>query len=241
MMIFILGDWYFTPDDFPIDLLQGGQVNRPLSNITFTSPQGEVQTDWILCSKALLPACGIEEATEKMPDHWAIKLEFNLEFVSQGYMGQRSYETAERTDPLVIAVEYRKQRAQHLARWSTALMSHDQAGKVKATGKYNFAYMRTQDCRQLKVKRVKKRPASFATETETASSSGVPPAGEATGGLFPWASAVLPVATGTQEKWSQGKPVPLALWCQGEPAPQEPPTTTHFSPFSSDLLVRLTK
>eukprot|EP00971_Amphidinium_carterae_P045754 900316-Amphidinium_carterae.3 len=111
-MIFILGDWNFAPDDFPIDLLQGGQVNRPLSNVTFTSPQGEAQTDWILCSKALLPACGMEEATEKKPDHWAIKLDFDLELVSQGYMEQRSYETAERTNPLVIAVEYQKQRDQ---------------------------------------------------------------------------------------------------------------------------------
>eukprot|EP00971_Amphidinium_carterae_P117001 2317112-Amphidinium_carterae.1 len=124
-MIFILGDWNFAPDDYPIGLWQGGQVNRPLSNVTFTSPQGEVQTDWVLCSKALLPACGMEEATEKKPDHWAIKLDFDLEFVSQGYMGQRSYETAERTDPLVVAVEYQKQRDLHLARWSTALMSHD--------------------------------------------------------------------------------------------------------------------
>eukprot|EP00971_Amphidinium_carterae_P074282 1467989-Amphidinium_carterae.1 len=73
-MIFILGNCNFPPDDFPIDLLQGGEVNRPLSTVTYTSPQGE--------------------------------LEFDLDFVSQGYMGQSSYETAERTDPLVIAVEY---------------------------------------------------------------------------------------------------------------------------------------
>eukprot|EP00971_Amphidinium_carterae_P166118 3292667-Amphidinium_carterae.7 len=74
-----------------------------------------------------------------------------------------------------------------------------QAGKVKATGKYNFAYMRTQDCIQLKIKRVKKRPTGFAAETETASSRGVPPAGEATGGLFPWASDVLPGIRNTGE------------------------------------------
>eukprot|EP00971_Amphidinium_carterae_P257363 5109172-Amphidinium_carterae.1 len=59
-----------------------------------------------------------------------------------------------------------------------------QAVKVKAT------HMRTQDCRQLKNKKVKKRPTGFAAGTEAASSSGVPPVGEATGGLFPWAPPV---------------------------------------------------
>eukprot|EP00971_Amphidinium_carterae_P190054 3772688-Amphidinium_carterae.1 len=65
-----------------------------------------------------------------------------------------------------------------------------QAGKVKASGKYNFAYMRTQDCRQLKTKKHKKRPTGFTAGTEQASSSGVPTAGEATGGPFPLASIV---------------------------------------------------
>eukprot|EP00971_Amphidinium_carterae_P031044 611017-Amphidinium_carterae.1 len=65
-----------------------------------------------------------------------------------------------------------------------------QAGKVKTTGKNNFAYMRTQDCRQLKIKKVKKRPTGYAAGTEEASSRGVPPAGEATGAPFPWASNV---------------------------------------------------
>eukprot|EP00971_Amphidinium_carterae_P276094 5479009-Amphidinium_carterae.1 len=49
--IFILGDWNFEPDDFPIDLVHGGQVNRPLSEVTHTSPTGEQHLDWILCSK----------------------------------------------------------------------------------------------------------------------------------------------------------------------------------------------
>eukprot|EP00971_Amphidinium_carterae_P059345 1173297-Amphidinium_carterae.1 len=70
--------------------------------------------------------------------------------------------------------------------------------KSEATGKYKFAYMRTQDCRQLKIKRVKKRPTGFAVDTETASSSGVS-AGEAAGGLFPWACAVLPGNRNTGE------------------------------------------
>eukprot|EP00971_Amphidinium_carterae_P016919 334019-Amphidinium_carterae.1 len=62
---------------------------------------------------------------------------------------------------------------------------------MKATGKYNFVYMRAQDCRQLKIKKVKTRPTGFAAGAEEASSSGVPPAGEATGGPFPWANNVL--------------------------------------------------
>eukprot|EP00971_Amphidinium_carterae_P009544 188376-Amphidinium_carterae.1 len=60
----------------------------------------------------------------------------------------------------------------------------------KTTGKYNFANMRTQDCRQLKTRKHKNRPTGFAAGTEEASLSGVPPAGEAAGGLFPWASPV---------------------------------------------------
>eukprot|EP00971_Amphidinium_carterae_P347326 6489264-Amphidinium_carterae.1 len=52
-------------------------------------------------------------------------MEFQLDLVSQGYMGQKSYETAEKTDTLEIAIEYQKQRDQHLARWSSALMRED--------------------------------------------------------------------------------------------------------------------
>eukprot|EP00971_Amphidinium_carterae_P193672 3842890-Amphidinium_carterae.1 len=63
-----------------------------------------------------------------------------------------------------------------------------QAGRVKAIGKYNFAYMRTQECRPLKTKKHKKRTTGFTADTKETSSSGVPPLGEATGGLFPLAS-----------------------------------------------------
>eukprot|EP00971_Amphidinium_carterae_P185922 3691025-Amphidinium_carterae.1 len=48
--------------------------------------------------------------------------------------------------------------------------------------------MRTQDCRQLKTKKHKKRPIGFTAGTEEASSSGITRAGEATGGLFLLAS-----------------------------------------------------
>eukprot|EP00971_Amphidinium_carterae_P069640 1378292-Amphidinium_carterae.1 len=81
--IFVLGDWNFEPDSFPIDLVCGGQVNRPLSEVTITSPTGALQLDWMLCSKALLPACGVEVDAGTKPDHAAICLEFRLELVSQ--------------------------------------------------------------------------------------------------------------------------------------------------------------
>eukprot|EP00971_Amphidinium_carterae_P070860 1401570-Amphidinium_carterae.1 len=123
--IFILGDWNFEPDDFPIDLVHGGQVNRPLSEVTQTSPTGEQHLDWILCSKVFMPACGIEQSTEKKPDHVAISMAFNLALVSQGYRGQKSYETAERAAADEVATEYARARREHLPGWSTALAAQD--------------------------------------------------------------------------------------------------------------------
>eukprot|EP00971_Amphidinium_carterae_P312076 6203362-Amphidinium_carterae.1 len=58
------------------------------------------------------------------------------------------------------------------------------AGRVKATGKHNFAYMGTQDCRPLKIKKHKKRPTGIPEETQATSSLGVTPVGDATGGPF---------------------------------------------------------
>eukprot|EP00971_Amphidinium_carterae_P331753 6465521-Amphidinium_carterae.2 len=52
-------------------------------------------------------------------------MEFQLDLVSQGYMGHKSNETGERTDTLEIAVEYQKQHGKQLARWSSALRMQD--------------------------------------------------------------------------------------------------------------------
>eukprot|EP00971_Amphidinium_carterae_P065757 1303048-Amphidinium_carterae.1 len=123
--IFILGDWNFEPDSFPIDLVCGGQVNRPLSEVTHTSPTGELQLDWMLCSKALLLACGVEQVAGPKLDHAAICLEFRLDLVSQGYRGQKSYEPAERTTAAEVALEYERARRAHLTSWSTALAAQD--------------------------------------------------------------------------------------------------------------------
>eukprot|EP00971_Amphidinium_carterae_P240308 4771017-Amphidinium_carterae.1 len=56
------GDWNFEPDDFPIDLVHGATVHRPLSDEVATSPvlHGEdtaengTKIDWFLVSKSLI-------------------------------------------------------------------------------------------------------------------------------------------------------------------------------------------
>eukprot|EP00971_Amphidinium_carterae_P025967 512067-Amphidinium_carterae.6 len=75
----------------------GGQVNRPLSNV-------DVDV-----------ACGLETATDKKSDHVAIKLDFRLALVSQGYMCQKSYEEAKNTNVVDVAVAYQAWRDQLLA------------------------------------------------------------------------------------------------------------------------------
>eukprot|EP00971_Amphidinium_carterae_P181289 3596469-Amphidinium_carterae.1 len=82
------------------------------------------------------------------------------------------------------------QRVVKHASFLQCLDCNRQAGKVKATGKYNFAYMRTQDCTPLKTKKHRKKPTGFTADTEETSSSGEPPVGEATGCVFPLASTV---------------------------------------------------
>eukprot|EP00971_Amphidinium_carterae_P107661 2131812-Amphidinium_carterae.1 len=58
------------------------------------------------------------------PDHVAMCLDFRLDLVSQGYRGQRSYETAERTTAQDVDNEYAR-ASTHLASWSTALAARD--------------------------------------------------------------------------------------------------------------------
>eukprot|EP00971_Amphidinium_carterae_P277022 5497579-Amphidinium_carterae.1 len=72
-----------------------------------------------------MPACGIEQSTEQKPDHIAISLAFNLSLVSQGYRGQKSYETAERENADELAADYARARRAHLTGWSTALAAKD--------------------------------------------------------------------------------------------------------------------
>eukprot|EP00971_Amphidinium_carterae_P320349 6367870-Amphidinium_carterae.1 len=72
-----------------------------------------------------MPACGMEQDTGKKPDHVAISLAFKLDLVSQGYRGQRSYETAERTEVQEVEVEYGRAKQLQLTRWSTALAAQD--------------------------------------------------------------------------------------------------------------------
>eukprot|EP00971_Amphidinium_carterae_P105748 2094252-Amphidinium_carterae.1 len=98
------------------------------------------------------------------------------------------------------------------------------------------SYRRTQDCRQLKSRKHKKRPICFAAGIEEASSSGVPPAGEATGGLFAWAQ---PVQSGNRlmeaaESGRTGSAGSGASGRTGAPG-------TSISPFSRSDLTSLIK
>eukprot|EP00971_Amphidinium_carterae_P101946 2018171-Amphidinium_carterae.1 len=79
-----------------------------------------------------------------------------------------------------------------------------QNGKVK--GKHNFAYLRSQDCRQLKTRKVK-------LERRTP---------EATGRLFPLASSVLPGSTSTVGPGRTGSTGEAPPGSTGEPAPFQP-------------------
>eukprot|EP00971_Amphidinium_carterae_P108000 2138162-Amphidinium_carterae.1 len=72
-----------------------------------------------------MPACGIEQSTEQKPDHIAIYLAFNLLLVSQGYRGQKSYETAKRAIADEVATEYARAWRKHITGWSTALAAKD--------------------------------------------------------------------------------------------------------------------
>eukprot|EP00971_Amphidinium_carterae_P098918 1956244-Amphidinium_carterae.1 len=72
-----------------------------------------------------MPACGMEREAGTKPDHVAISLDFRLELVSQGYRGQKSYETAERTTAVEVEAEYVRATRGHLASWSTALAAKD--------------------------------------------------------------------------------------------------------------------
>eukprot|EP00971_Amphidinium_carterae_P115817 2294078-Amphidinium_carterae.1 len=75
--ILLGGDWNFEPDNFPIDLVHGASVHRPVSDERATSPvkhgqdtdDNGTKIDWFLVSKSLLPATGVEEALPYKPDH----------------------------------------------------------------------------------------------------------------------------------------------------------------------------
>eukprot|EP00971_Amphidinium_carterae_P177829 3526932-Amphidinium_carterae.1 len=92
------------------------------------------------------------------------------------------------------------QRVVKHADFLQSLDCNRQAGRVS---KLLASYMRTQDYRQLKIERVKKRPTGFAAPSEVASSSGGPPDGEATGGPLRFLGRALrcQVESATQEMW----------------------------------------
>eukprot|EP00971_Amphidinium_carterae_P021421 422484-Amphidinium_carterae.1 len=81
--IFILGDWNFEPDEFPIDLIHGGQVNRHLRDVDGTSGAG----DLVLHPPTLLPHAAASEdmelwmPTKCLPQHpiqsWLVSVLLN--------------------------------------------------------------------------------------------------------------------------------------------------------------------
>eukprot|EP00971_Amphidinium_carterae_P057168 1130381-Amphidinium_carterae.2 len=119
--ILLGGDWNFEPDDFPIDLVHGATVHRPMSDEAATSPvtHGEdapdngTKIDWFLVLKSLLPATGLEEALDYKPDHNALRMPVELKKVSQGFRGQPDYEDPTETDGICIANRYLEAKARH--------------------------------------------------------------------------------------------------------------------------------
>eukprot|EP00971_Amphidinium_carterae_P077092 1522806-Amphidinium_carterae.1 len=70
-LVLVGGDWNLEPNEFPIDLVQGSGLHRPLARPGATTPQGTRRLDWFLASTALLPSTGWEELTAYKPDHTA--------------------------------------------------------------------------------------------------------------------------------------------------------------------------
>eukprot|EP00971_Amphidinium_carterae_P103149 2041777-Amphidinium_carterae.1 len=81
------GDWNLEPDEFPIDLVQGSGLHRPLARPGASAPQGTRRLDWFLASTNLLPSVGWEAVTGFKPDHSAVAIEVLLDFKVAQYQG----------------------------------------------------------------------------------------------------------------------------------------------------------
>eukprot|EP00971_Amphidinium_carterae_P113463 2247923-Amphidinium_carterae.1 len=79
------GDWNLEPDEFPIDLVQGSGLHRPLARPGASAPQGIRRLDWFLASTNLLPSVGWEEVTGYKPDHYAVGIEIFSQFKAPEY------------------------------------------------------------------------------------------------------------------------------------------------------------
>eukprot|EP00971_Amphidinium_carterae_P306745 6096000-Amphidinium_carterae.1 len=62
-LVLVGGDWNLEPNEFPIHLVQGSGLHRPLARPGATAPQGPRRLDWFLASTGLLPNAGWEELT----------------------------------------------------------------------------------------------------------------------------------------------------------------------------------
>eukprot|EP00971_Amphidinium_carterae_P047942 944228-Amphidinium_carterae.1 len=72
------GDWNIEPEEFPLDLLQGAGLHRPLARPGATAPQGTRRLDWFIGSASLLPSLGWEEVLDCKPDHAGVAIEIIL-------------------------------------------------------------------------------------------------------------------------------------------------------------------
>eukprot|EP00971_Amphidinium_carterae_P154465 3063364-Amphidinium_carterae.1 len=88
------GDWNFEPDNFPIDLVHGATVHRPLSDEAATSPVTHGEDT---------PDNGTKIDRFLISDHNAVRLPVDLKKVSQGFRGQPDYEDPTETDAMTIA------------------------------------------------------------------------------------------------------------------------------------------
>eukprot|EP00971_Amphidinium_carterae_P348402 6490468-Amphidinium_carterae.3 len=112
--ILLGGDWNLEPDNFPIDLVHGASVHRPVSDEAATSPvihgkdtdDNGTKIDWFLVSKSLLPATGLEEALPFKPDYNAVQMQLDLKKINQSFHGQPDYEDPTETDGISTANRY---------------------------------------------------------------------------------------------------------------------------------------
>eukprot|EP00971_Amphidinium_carterae_P055364 1091343-Amphidinium_carterae.1 len=85
--VLVGGDWNLEPNEFPIDLVQGAGLHRPLARPGATAPQSDRRLDWFLVSTGLLPNSGWEELTAYKPDHTAVAIELAVQFQAPKYQG----------------------------------------------------------------------------------------------------------------------------------------------------------
>eukprot|EP00971_Amphidinium_carterae_P155061 3074951-Amphidinium_carterae.1 len=91
------GDWNFELEEFPIDLVHGANVQRPISDERATSP--------VLRGAGKSNATGLEEATDFKSNHRVIRMPLAGENLTS-FRGQPDYEEPQETDGITVANRY---------------------------------------------------------------------------------------------------------------------------------------